>query len=463
MEKMKRTYKCYMTVLLFGIFIAALLLCPSQVQAKGWSGIMFGCYYWKDEVELLQTPLCGFNDDQLTQAWEWKQDPIVFSYKGKTYTLSQKMVEMTDPDDYPDYEKTKIFYVWDDGEYDRSNPTSFSWPGAENLFTDKDTITLLSAPAIEGYEPMFLNREFTLHNYGGDDAFRFFFPIIYKKVGEKVDIMKLYRRDWYGFGNGQGWWLDLDKSSSTNGYYPYTGKAVTPQVKGFHYGLYKMKEGEDYSASYINNVNPGIKDNNYTSIGPIPDPGSSRPAVVIKGKGTFTGTAYYGFSISKQSSVSSGSQTGSTKANTLKKGTSFSAGGLKYKVDKVSGLKGTVQVKGITSKKAASANIPATVKKNGYILTVTSIGKSAFSSCQLKKIIIGKNVTSIGAKAFYNNKKLKTIIIKSKKLTDKKVGKKAFSKTAPKAKVFIPKSVFKKYKKFLAKKGFGKKVAYKRQ
>lgn len=465
---MKKKKITYLTVLFFGIFLAAFSFCPNQAQAEGWSGIMFGCYYWKDEVELLKTPLCGFNDDQLTMAWEWKQDPIKFSYKGKTYTLSQKLIEETDPDDYPNYEKTKIFYVWDDGDSDRSNPTCFTWPGAENLFTDNDTITLLSAPTIAGYEPMFLNREFTMHNYGGSGAFRFFFPIIYKKVGEKVDIMKLYRRDWYGFGNGQGWWLDLDTTSSNYGYYPYTGKTVTPKVNSFHYGLYTMKEGEDYSVSYINNINPGTEGDNYISRGPIPDPGISRPAVVVNGKGTFTGTAYYGFSISKKSSSGSAStstQAGKTgiKTSAVKKGTTFTAGGIKYKTTSVSGMRGNVQVTGISSKKAKSATIPDTVKKNGYTLTVTSIGKTAFSSGSLKKVSIGKNVTTIGVKAFYNNKKLKTVIIKTKKLTKKNVGSKAFGKIAPKAKVIIPKSVFVKYKKFLPQKGFGKKVIYKKK
>ena len=71
---------------------------------------------------------------------------------------------------------------------------------------------------------------------------------------------------------------------------------------------------------------------------------------------------------------------------------------------------------------------------------------------------VGKNVKSIGKKAFYNCKKLKTITIKSTKLTKKNVGAQAFKNVNVKAKVKVPKSMVKSYKKLFVSKGLNKKV-----
>ena len=73
---------------------------------------------------------------------------------------------------------------------------------------------------------------------------------------------------------------------------------------------------------------------------------------------------------------------------------------------------------------------------------------------------------SAGSKAFYNCKKLKTIVIKTKKLTMKRVGKKAFAGIYKKAKITLPKGGFSKkqkaaYKKILRARGVGKKAKIK--
>lgn len=79
------------------------------------------------------------------------------------------------------------------------------------------------------------------------------------------------------------------------------------------------------------------------------------------------------------------------------------------------------------NKNLKKAKVKATVKYKGYSFKVTVIGKKAFNKCKkLKKVTIGKNVKTIKVKAFANSKKLKTVIIKGKKL--KKVEKNAFNK-----------------------------------
>lgn len=82
---------------------------------------------------------------------------------------------------------------------------------------------------------------------------------------------------------------------------------------------------------------------------------------------------------------------------------------------------------------------------------------NAFKNCKkLKSVVIPSSITKIGKKAFYGCKKLKKITIKTKKLTAKKVGSKAFAKTHKKAVVKVPKKKWKAYKKFLYKKGISK-------
>ena len=67
---------------------------------------------------------------------------------------------------------------------------------------------------------------------------------------------------------------------------------------------------------------------------------------------------------------------------------------------------------------------------------VNGIGKSAFEQCSnLKRIIFGKNVTTIAPRAFYKDRKIATMLFKGKKLG--KVGNRAFSKGKKKKKVSV--------------------------
>ena len=73
---------------------------------------------------------------------------------------------------------------------------------------------------------------------------------------------------------------------------------------------------------------------------------------------------------------------------------------------------------------------------------------------------IGANVTKIGKKAFYKDTKLKSIVVKTKKL--KSVGSQAFKGIYKKAKIKVPSSRLKKYKKLFKKKGQARTVKIKK-
>jgi hypothetical protein len=65
---------------------------------------------------------------------------------------------------------------------------------------------------------------------------------------------------------------------------------------------------------------------------------------------------------------------------------------------------------------------------------------------RLKKITLGKEITTIGSGALRNCRRLKTIVIQSKKL--RFVGKRSFTKLGKKIKITVPKGKKKSYRKF---------------
>ena len=171
-----------------------------------------------------------------------------------------------------------------------------------------------------------------------------------------------------------------------------------------------------------------------------------------------------------------------------KVGTKFKVKGNQYKVTssnakapKVSLIKGAkkakVSIPANVTRKGVKYKVTAIAKKaffkNKKVKSVTvgsnilTIGAQAFSKCtKLKKFTVGKNVKKIGAKNFSGSKKLKTLIIKSKKL--KKAGIKNALKGSKiktvKVKVGskkVNKKFVKKYKKIFTKKVCGRKVKVK--
>ena len=214
----------------------------------------------------------------------------------------------------------------------------------------------------------------------------------------------------------------------------YTGSALTPAPVVKWDGK-TLSAGTDYTLTYKNNTNAGTAE------------------VTITGKGNYTGSVTKTFKI-----IGTGS-TSEQAVKAVKKGGTYTVKNLKYKVtnDDTTG-KGTAAIVGTTAKKTKlkTLTVPATVKINGISFKVTEIGNNAYNKfTKLSKVTIGKNVTRIGKNAFYGNKKLKTIIIKSTKL--KSVGKNAVKGIYKKAVIRAPKKKLKAYKKlFKSSTGFKK-------
>ncbi|MCR5417320.1 MAG: leucine-rich repeat domain-containing protein [Lachnospiraceae bacterium] len=140
-------------------------------------------------------------------------------------------------------------------------------------------------------------------------------------------------------------------------------------------------------------------------------------------------------------------------------GRTFTTGGVTYRVTS-SSADGTVAVS------CSSCNyynpkivIEDTVNIDGFDCKVTAIEAAGFRyNVNLKQIVIGSNVKKIGKEAFLGCSKLKKITVKTRLLTKKNVGKKAFAGLHSKATVKAPSGLAKSYKKILKAKGLkGKK------
>ena len=132
-------------------------------------------------------------------------------------------------------------------------------------------------------------------------------------------------------------------------------------------------------------------------------------------------------------------------------------GGLKYKL---SGSKAIVT--GPKSRNAKKLTIPNTIKVSGKTYKVTEIKAGAFKDMKkLTAVTIGENVKTIGKSAFQNCEKLKTITIKTKKLTSSSVKSNAFKGIYKKAVFKCPKDKAADYKKILLKKGAPKTCKFK--
>lgn len=112
----------------------------------------------------------------------------------------------------------------------------------------------------------------------------------------------------------------------------------------------------------------------------------------------------------------------------------------------------------LTAPNKKTVTVPDTIVINGVRHKVTSIANNAFkNNKKLKSVVIGKNITKIGKKAFFGCQNLKKITIKTTKLKAKTVGAKAFTKAGSKnynkLTVKVPKKCKKTYPKILKKKG----------
>ena len=130
---------------------------------------------------------------------------------------------------------------------------------------------------------------------------------------------------------------------------------------------------------------------------------------------------------------------------------------------------GCVKLKTITGGKAvtkigtgafAGCSVLTTVPAFGKLQT---IGENAFKGCKtLTKFTLSASVKSIGKNAFNSCAKMKTITVKTTKLTDKNVGAGAFKGIYKKATFKCPKAKLSAYKKLFVKKGAPKTCSFKK-
>ena len=126
----------------------------------------------------------------------------------------------------------------------------------------------------------------------------------------------------------------------------------------------------------------------------------------------------------------------------------------------------TVTYQAPANAKASSVTVPdqvtITVGTQKITYKVTEVADNAFAkNKKLKSVVIGKNVTAIGKKAFFKCSSLKKIKIKSTSL--KKVGAKAIQGIASKAVITCNKKCLKNYKKlFSSKTGYKKSMKIKK-
>ena len=206
----------------------------------------------------------------------------------------------------------------------------------------------------------------------------------------------------------------------------YTGKAITPAVKVTS-GKRTLTAGKDYRVAYSSNKDFG------------------KAKVVITGIGNYSGTQTKYFDI------------------TAAVGKIYANGNYKYKITNASlNGKGTVTLVSVV-KKTKTVVVPDTIKLGGKTFKVTAIGKAAFKkNVKVTKVTLGKNVKTIGAKAFYGCKKLRTVVIKNTQMTGKTVGSGAFTGTYAKMTVKVPSKKLKSYKTILLKRGVSKKAVIKK-
>ena len=136
------------------------------------------------------------------------------------------------------------------------------------------------------------------------------------------------------------------------------------------------------------------------------------------------------------------------------KGSKLKKNGNKYMVTSASKKTPTIKYTGSSDKTKKKVIIPKTVTIDGVEYKVTSIGKKAFrNNKSLKEVVIGKNITKIETKAFYGCKNLRKVTFQTTTLSKKSVGKNAFGKINNRASYLIPSEKLKKYKEWLKKRG----------
>ncbi len=131
-----------------------------------------------------------------------------------------------------------------------------------------------------------------------------------------------------------------------------------------------------------------------------------------------------------------------------------------YKVVTKTDLGGTVEYIKNGNVNATKITIPTRIALDSKAYSVVSIGKNAFKGNKtVKKIVVGKNITKIGANAFRGCSKVTALKITSTKV--KTIGAAAFYGMSKKLTIYLPKSKKADYKKKIKKAKVNKKAKFK--
>lgn len=137
--------------------------------------------------------------------------------------------------------------------------------------------------------------------------------------------------------------------------------------------------------------------------------------------------------------------------------------GMRYKIVANNASLHTVSFIGCKTNKVTKIDIPNYIVYQGVKFDVVAVDRKACKNYKkLRQIVIGKNIKSIGAQAFYGCNHLQKITVKTKKLTKKTLGTKAFYKVGSsnykKLKIKVPAKQKQLYKKIFYQRGLSSKA-----
>ena len=137
--------------------------------------------------------------------------------------------------------------------------------------------------------------------------------------------------------------------------------------------------------------------------------------------------------------------------------------GMRYKIVTNNAGLHTVSFIGCKTNKVTKIDIPNYIVYQGVKFDVVAVDRKACKNYKkLRQIVIGKNIKSIGAQAFYGCNHLQKITVKTKKLTKKTLGTKAFYKVGSsnykKLKIKVPAKQKQLYKKIFYQRGLSSKA-----
>ncbi|MFA9465797.1 MAG: glycoside hydrolase family 2 TIM barrel-domain containing protein [Velocimicrobium sp.] len=225
-------------------------------------------------------------------------------------------------------------------------------------------------------------------------------------------------------------WKSADETIAT-----VSGGVITGKSEGvttITASLGDLKESFKVTVTKKQGTDPGEE---------IPDPGETPPVIVIRPEPSPTPTP----------EEATEEITLPSKNEVVKSKTAV------YKVTKSSERNGKVTYIKVANTKATKIVIPTTIKIEGISFKVTAINKNAMKgNTVVKKVTVGKNITTIGGTAFFRAKNLKTIVIKSTKI--KTIGKNAFKGIKKNAIIKVPAKQYKKYVKLLKASGISNTV-----